>query len=275
MIKAEILDRKGAKKVQDIPKDVLELLNKGEIATVNLTEWLAVDQKELIEHTFPAIALTKALERINPHLTKLKNNSAMNSIKVIGKELFEYCFEHGSVEPTFTKLISHKADILRCYASYLLALNEDLDIEAKLKRSQELVSDSHFGVREVIWMALRPEVEKHLSIAIRILSKWTQSEDENIRRFTTEVTRPRGVWCKHLDSLKEKPEQALSILAPLMSDSSKYVRDSVGNWLNDASKSSPDFVKEFCNTWEKKSATKETLYILKRAKRTLEKKETL
>lgn len=34
----EIQNRKGARKAQDIPQHVRELLNKGEIQTVNLTE---------------------------------------------------------------------------------------------------------------------------------------------------------------------------------------------------------------------------------------------
>ncbi|PIE78379.1 MAG: DNA alkylation repair protein, partial [Candidatus Delongbacteria bacterium] len=135
-----------------------------------------------------------------------------------------------------------------------------------------LIADNHFGVREVVWMALRPEIDKNVEQSIEILSSWTKSENENIRRFTTESTRPRGVWCKHIERLKKNPKIALPILENLKSDKSKYVQDSVGNWLNDASKSEPNFVIELCEKWKNELPTQETEKIIKRALGTINKK---
>lgn len=42
--------RKGARSAKDIPHEILQHLNEGEIASVNLTEWLAVDQTLLLEN---------------------------------------------------------------------------------------------------------------------------------------------------------------------------------------------------------------------------------
>ena len=73
------------------------------------------------------------------------------------------------------------------------------------------------------------------------------------------------------NQLKQNPELGLPILEILKSDKAKYVQDSVGNWLNDASKTQPKFVRNICKRWETESDTKETKYITKKALRTLNK----
>ena len=53
-------------------------------------------------------------------------------------------------------------------------------------------------------------------------------------------------------------------LEKLKADKSKYVQGSVGNWLNDASKSKPEFVIELCKKWKSESLSVETEKIIKR-----------
>ncbi len=273
MMNSEIKNRKGARRAQDIPANVLELLNKGEIETVNLTEWLAIDHLKLIKTVFPTIGISQdKISKISEGIKAQKKPSTMNTTKLVGSTLYQMYAETSDLDDILVKLSSHLSDSIRCYAPYLIGLDESIRIEEKLEKSKELVADQHFGVREVIWMALRPEIDKRLEEAIEILAEWTNSEDENTRRFTTESTRPRGVWCKHIERLKESPEIALPILSRLKSDKSKYVQDSVGNWLNDASKSRPEFVDELCDKWLNESPTQETKKIIKRARRTIDKK---
>ncbi|MEM9982897.1 MAG: DNA alkylation repair protein, partial [Bacteroidota bacterium] len=217
-----IAQRTGARKIADIPKEVLHLLNKGEIATVNLVEWLALDQSKLVENTFPALGLEGIVNALKTALEAQKKPTAMRSIKLVGEALFPYCQAEGITQQVFEAILTHPSDTVRCYACYLKALDPTLNLEEKLTQSLPLVADEHFGVREVVWIALRPDITESLSEAITLLSAWTSNQDENIRRFTTEATRPRGVWCKHIDALKENPALALPILAPLKADTSKY-----------------------------------------------------
>ncbi len=272
-IDQEIIDRKGARKVMDISNTVLTLLNKGEIETVNLTEWLAIDHVELIENVFPDIGISKEnITLIKERIIALKKPTTMSITKLVGPSLYELYNNDKNYKLIIKKLSTHTSDAIRCYAPYLISLDERLTLQEKFNVSKSLIADKHFGIREIVWMALRPQIAENLNESVSFLSTWTKDKDENIRRFTTEATRPRGVWCKHIETLKEHPEIALPILEELKADTSKYVQDSVGNWLNDASKTVPNFVINLCNKWSLESDKTATKKIIKRAKRTIDKK---
>jgi len=262
--------RKGARTTKDIPAEILQQLNSGQIETANLVEWLAVDQRLLLEHLLRQHERTAYLKPILAKIDQLKKQTVNTINEAIGTGLFEQATLNDDKE--LPAIISqHNADLVRCWATYAIGKNETLDIAATLQQIRPFSADKHFGVREICWMAVRPKIAKDLATGIGILSGWTTSPDENIRRFTTESTRPRGVWCGHIEALKQEPGMALPILEPLRSDKARYVQDSVGNWLNDASKTRPGFVSELCKRWAAESDTKETEYIIKRALRTIAK----
>lgn len=265
-----MMKRKGARSAKDIPQDILEQLNSGQIETANLVEWLAVDQRILLENL---LRQNQRMDYLKPVLTKIDNlkKQTVNIInEAIGTGLFELAAAYNDND-FFPIIASHKADLVRCWGSYTVGKNEQLTISETLQQIQPFSADKHFGVREISWMAVRPKIAQNLTQSIEMLTKWTTNQDENIRRFSTEATRPRGVWCAHIEELKRSPELALSILEPLKSDKARYVQDSVGNWLNDAGKTQPEFVTGLCRRWEVESDTKETKYITKKALRTMRK----
>ena len=267
-ISQEILTRKGPRKTDEVLPEVKALLEAGKLETVNLTEWLVVDQNQLIQAVFPSLELGAHIPFLQDRMLSLAKPTAMKMVKLVGESLRELASSPAEAASWRDRLGAHHSDIVRSYAPYLIEL-EGEDIQAYLKAFCPFAADHHFGVREIAWMAARPTISLHLEAAIEALVSWTKDEDENVRRFATEATRPRGVWCKHIDALKEQPELALPLLEPLKADPTKYVQDSLGNWLNDAAKTQPEFVIELTEKWLNESDDKITQRIVKKARRSL------
>ncbi|MCH9628678.1 MAG: hypothetical protein S4CHLAM107_04590 [Chlamydiia bacterium] len=167
-------------------------------------------------------------------------------------------------------LIDHSSDTVRGWVCYAIG-KMNLPLKESLELMRPLADDPHFGVREWAWIALRAHLMEDLEKTLKLLTPFVQSESENLRRFAIEGTRPRGVWCAHFDALKKEPWKALELFEHLYKDPSKYVRLSLGNWLNDASKLHPDWVLSLCEKWQKQSSSPETAHICKRALRSMRK----
>ncbi|MGX5568236.1 DNA alkylation repair protein [Bacillus toyonensis] len=265
-----ILNRKGARKVNEIPKEVLQLLQQGKLESVNLTEWLAINHIELLKNVLPSIGLKNSLESIVAELEKQNVETGMKVIRITGTLLDEIILKEneGNKEDVLLKLSNHISDSVRCWAAFMNKKSNNT-LKDTLTYIRPFAADHHFGVREIAWMSIREDLSQNIEKSVELLVEWAKSEDENIRRFSVESIRPRGVWSKHIEILKQEPEKALPILNLLKSDPSKYVQDSVGNWLNDTSKTKPDWVMNLCEEWEKDTDIKSTSRIIKKAKRTI------
>ncbi len=167
------------------------------------------------------------------------------------------------------ELGNHVSDVVRGWVALAIGFLPHLTLKSCLRQMRRFANDPHFAVREYAWMAARPHLAKNLESSFRLLLPWAQHQEVNIRRFAIEVLRPRGVWCMHIDVLKEQPEIAEALLGVVNSDRSRYVQDSVANWLNDAAKTRPDWVEELCDRWLVESPTKETQRICRRAQRSI------
>ncbi len=235
------------KSIKSIDKQVLQNLNLGISQSKNLMEVLAIDFDLL-------------LKSCNIKASKIQAQGIVSKMK-----------EASIYIKNWQDFQNHKSDSIRGIATFAIANNKYLSFLQKLNSMKIFAKDEHFSVREWAWLALREEVIKNLDEAISLLTKFSLDENENLRRFTSELTRPRGVWCAHIKELKENPQKAIAILENLKADSSKYVQNSVGNWLNDASKSNAIWVKNLTKDWLKNSKNPETKYIVKRGLRNLNK----
>ncbi len=231
--------RKGANRTADITPELLQALSLGEIETATLTESLAVDQARLLQAVFPDAW---------PQLE--------DTAQALG-------------QPGWQRCLTHRSDTVRGWACFMAGAQPGLTLSQRLELLQPLADDSHFGVREWSWMGVRPHLASDLPQAVAELSRWTRRTSDRLRRFASEALRPRGVWCSHIAALKQQPEIALPLLQRLRADASPYVQDSVANWLNDAAKSRPDWVRALCAQWLEESPVPATRRICERAQRSL------
>lgn len=240
--------------MKKISRERLEVLNTGEVESKNLMEFLSLDMELILKNNFPDFNYPTFLQKIGI-LQKLEQ------IAISLNDQFGF--------KKFEQFSSHKSDFIRSLSCYLLA-KQKISFEDKLNLAKKLADDQNSGVREWAWLAIRPDFAKNLAKNISYLIPFT-FYSPNLRRFASELSRPCGVWCKHIPELRAEPWLGLEIIEPLKSDDSKYVQLSVGNWLNDASKTQAVWVRELCLKWQNESPTNHTYKICKRAQRTMNK----
>ncbi|BBU45488.1 hypothetical protein I5Q41_05925 [Pseudomonas monteilii] len=224
--------------------DRKSLIDLGQLPTRNLAECLAVDQVTLANAL--ATRLPAALvEQLAACADQVQTLGLSKKVAAIGLALGQW-LEHAPAplrQEVFEQCCAHPSDTVRSWAAFAQAhLSRTLPAQDALLAQLRFARDEHFGVREWAWIALRPRLAQQLDTAMPLLSRYAGDADPLVRRFCIEILRPRGVWCEHIAALKEQPEVAEPLLVPLLAEAEKYAQDSVANWLNDASKTRPDWV---------------------------------
>ena len=255
--------RRGASRIADIPPDVRDALNRGELETVTLVEWLAIDMPTLLRHALADVGVEapSAVSRAEA----VRGEGVTRRLRAIGAALQD------EVPAVRDDLAAHRSDMVRAFAAFMLAADPAPDLATRLALTRGFAADRSMAVRECAWDSFRPYLAADLDRGLALLEEWIVHPDETVRRFAVEGSRPRGVWTAHIEELKREPERGLPLLEPVRSDPSRYVQNAVANWLNDASKSRPDWVREVAARWSSESPTSETAYIVRRALRTLAK----
>ena len=102
-------------------------------------------------------------------------------------------------------------------------------------------------VRETITEAILAGLKRTPNKTLEILSIWTKSKNENLRRLVSESLRPhRSIkWLRN----PTKNDKIIDILSNLRNDPSIYVRKSVGNNLKDLSKYMPEKILKLMESW--------------------------
>lgn len=249
------VSRRGARHPSLVPSEILAELERG-AESANHMEQIALDMGAVLTFAFPGLA---------SFAKRLRHGGLVARMRMAGRILWEEAGAEGVAAAA-----THSSDTVRGWAAMAVGVRNDLALDERLSMIRVFADDHHFAVREWAWLSVRGRISDQLDHALLLLQPWSSAPSANLRRFSSEVTRPRGVWSKHIRALRVEPWKGLPVIEPLRSDPSPYVQTSVSNWLNDASKDHPGWVAHVCEEWLGESASSSsTSWICKRALRTI------
>ncbi len=240
----------GATTMRGVPPDVLARLEAGTAETRTLAEGLAVRMDRLLGAAIPALA----------------GADLDVSLGIVGRMARAGELLRTLPATELADLARHPSDTVRGWVAFAWGQDAARPPLERIAQMRALAADPHFGVREWAWLAVRGAVIAETDAAVALLAGWAAHPDPNVRRFASEATRPRGVWSPHVPLLRREPARGLPILEPLRRDPTRYVEDSVANWLNDAGKDDPAWLRALLACWERDGAAPR---LIRRAGRSL------
>ncbi len=122
--------------------------------------------------------------------------------------------------------------------------------------------------------AMRPIISANPGKTLKVVLRWSRDENVHVRRLASECLRIGLPWAKKSFSAVREFDLYKKILSNLKSDKEKFVQKSVGNNLNDLMKEDPALANEIISEWENDNPGKETLWIIKHGRRSLNKKKS-
>ena len=225
--------RRGATQPSLVPEEVLARLASG-APSVNHMEEMALDMGQLLVTQFPALAAEASRLGAVRFLDRMRAGAAV-------------LFEHfGAAAPEVGRASS--SDTVRGWGAFATALVTQ-DVGPRVELLLPFAADAHFAVREWAWLALRDLAVAHPLIALQHLRPVAQRDDPLLRRFAVEALRPKGVWSQHIALFKNEPGHATALLDGVAPTASRYVQDSVANWVNDVSRVHPEWATSTVDKW--------------------------
>jgi 3-methyladenine DNA glycosylase AlkC len=226
--------RVGARRPRDVSPATLAELER-DTESSNHMEQIALDMGNLLSNLLPDL---------RHRASELRDVGLVTRMRRGGQVLLE---ELGL--DAVPLALTWRSDTARGWGAMAVGAAHRLSLEQRLYLIRPFALDEHFAVREWAWLSLRPHVVEEPGLAIVLLTSWAHDTSALARRFAVELTRPRGVWSAHIPMLKRDPARGEPVLDPLRSDSSVYVQNAVGNWINDGSKTAPAWAVSICERW--------------------------
>lgn len=238
-------------------------LEGGEAESADRLEWLAIDMAALL------MQVLKEADRRAPEAAWLDMVRAMPVARRVETIALLLLDRHADL---LEALSVHPSDTVRIWAAMMIGLAPKRALARRLEALRPFAADAHPGVRDQAWVAFRPHLAAQLSEGLELLLGEAGHEDERVRRFAAEVSRPRIPGGAPIQALRQDPEQARALLERLKTDPSRAVQTSVAAWLHEAGKDQPAWVRGLAAAWEAEPHPA-TQWILAHGLRTLRKKE--
>ena len=215
---------------------------------------MAMRSSVLLSHVFPYVKFDPDEVDETPFIARLR---------MVGQLLFD-------ADVRWTSKCSYVSDTVRGWLAMATVCDNAATTTQLVAQLDPFITDHHFAVREWAWLSIRPAIVARLDVWLEGLVPLVRDENPLRRRFAIEATRPRSVWGQHIAQLKATPDLMSEPLANLRCDDDRYVQDSVSNWLNDAARTRPDWVRQTTDEWIRGCSCKNTARIVKRAVRSLD-----
>lgn len=184
-----------------------------------------------------------------------------DSLKLVKTEAKDYEKSHSAKECFQMGLELYESDNFQIQevGVFLLGYSAHEYPEALAFLKERVSCHESWKVQEILAMAF----DNHCKIigyenALPLIEEWFASDCANVRRAVSEGLR---VWTSR-PYFKDHPEKAVALLTVHRTDSSEYVRKSVGNAIRDISKKHGELVREELSTWDLTSREVKQVYRL-------------
>ena len=184
-----------------------------------------------------------------------------DSLKIVKSEAEKFQSSHSSSECHTMGITLYQSDNFQIQEIGIFLLGYAAhEIPESLDFLRNTVSKyQNWKVQEILAMAFDNHCKSiGYENAVPLITDWLSDANPNVRRAASEGLR---VWTSR-PYFKDHPSVAIRLLSDRKTDSSEYVRKSIGNALKDISKKYPELVFDEIHKWDVSSKEIKQVYNL-------------
>lgn len=184
-----------------------------------------------------------------------------DSLKIVKSEAEKFQSSHSSSECHTMGITLYQSDNFQIQEIGIFLLGYAAhEIPESLDFLRNTVSKhQNWKVQEILAMAFDNHCKSICyENAVPLITDWLSDANPNVRRAASEGLR---VWTSR-PYFKDHPSVAIRLLSDRKTDSSEYVRKSIGNALKDISKKHPELVFDEIHKWDVSSKEIKQVYNL-------------